>query len=58
MENNKRLKISSTLKEYFKTEKGILHKRKLSLLQHNRMSEYAQFIKNKKLNINDNEKND
>lgn len=45
-ELERRAKISTKLKEYFGTEKGINHRNKLSQSQKNRMIEYNNYINN------------
>lgn len=51
-EKARRKKISETLKEYFKTDKGKQHKNTLSKLQKTRMLEYNNYLKNNHDKIN------
>lgn len=53
----RRKKISSSLINYFKTDKGISHKNKLKASQAKRMAEYGKFLhENNIIKIEVNEK--
>lgn len=55
-EEERRNKIRRSLLSYFKTEKGIAQRKRLSELQRIRMSNYAIYLnENNKLNINKDE---
>jgi hypothetical protein len=43
-EQERRNKIKSSLRAYFKTDKGIAHRRKLSESQKTRMANYGKFM--------------
>lgn len=45
-ELERRNKIKRSLIQYFQSDKGILHRERLSKLQHERMSNYAIFLNN------------
>lgn len=48
-------KISASLKAYFMTEQGLVHKNKLSAIQAKRMAFYNDYIKDNRSNIRTNE---
>lgn len=57
-ENIRRDKIRSSLKKYFQTDKGILHRKKISAIQAERMAKYAEYLNNNILkNISNEEEN-
>lgn len=47
MEEQVKIKIANTLKEYFRTEKGLKHRNKLSSTMRDRMRMYNDFLLNK-----------
>lgn len=51
-EKNKRISLS--VKQYYLTEKGINHRRKLSVLQSKRMALYAKCLSENKISNNTN----
>lgn len=46
MEQEVKTKISNTLREYYKTEQGLIHKNKLSSAMKIRMKKYNDFLLN------------
>lgn len=48
-------KISKTLKDYYGTEEGIKHRKKLASTMRLRMKDYGKFLQNKNIKINVNE---
>lgn len=44
MEENIKTKIANTLREYYKTEKGIIQRNKLSSTMRDRMKKYNDFL--------------
>lgn len=46
MEQIVKIKIANTLKDYYKTERGLKHRNKLSLTMRNRMKKYNDFLLN------------
>lgn len=51
IEKARRAKISNALSAYYKTEKGIEHRSKISNLQKQRMNEYNNYLKIKNYGI-------
>lgn len=56
-EEERRNKIRGSLKEYFKSDKGLLHRKKISSIQTKRMALYGIFINNISNKIEDEENN-
>lgn len=44
MKEQVKIKIANTLKEYYKTEKGLIHRNKLSSAMKIRMKKYNDFL--------------
>lgn len=51
IEKVRRAKISNALSAYYKSEKGIEHRSKISKLQKQRMNEYNNYLKNRMYGI-------
>lgn len=55
MNNNeikRRERISASLKEYFNSDRGLAHRKKISCSQKLKMSRYYEFLNNNEMKIN------